>query len=185
MTDESGMPRSLSDAIGVAVTKHAAQIGKVAIAWNNIQTTLSDAFVYLVTPGNRKLGYAIWNELRSDRGQREMLLGALKVHCAEKPRLLAEYKWVFGKMQGLEDRRNDVIHSPYGIMIDWAEQELKMFADTSSGNKRAASLANRKFDEECTGLVRSLDRLSRYVKALIDPLHSREDDGEFPDHPKV
>lgn len=184
-TDSQGSWRETAREL---IANHALHVGRVTIAWNALQATQCEMFARMVTPSDHKMGYALWHTLRSDRSQREMLANALKHRLQHRPKPLEEFKWFLGKMPGLEDRRNDVVHAPHGIEMDFDQRKFRMFPDTSSGHKLALNLVNKDFSLECTSLVQSLDELSKWVKqleviALLNP--TATGDEELPPRPII
>jgi hypothetical protein len=57
---------------------------------------------------------AIWNALKSDRSQREILLAAAKATLVNggSQKLAEEIDWICKRADTLEDSRNDALHSP-------------------------------------------------------------------------
>src|SRR6185312_15033919 len=97
---------------------YALAIGQMALAWNELHEALGVLFAKsLVVGQERNLQVAaIWGAVTSDR-QKRLLLGASINHIGEEehrkfPRLASDVLYLLERANSLEDRRNNVIHSP-------------------------------------------------------------------------
>jgi hypothetical protein len=62
----------------------------------------------------------VWNAVKSDRTQREMLKAAVNhlITDWERPELIEEANWLIDRANALADWRNDAIHSPLIIFAE-------------------------------------------------------------------
>jgi hypothetical protein len=100
---------------------YVTALGQLALAWNDLQESLADLFWTAMMNGPPVAGdvvnYAalwVWHSIRSDRSQREMLKAAINRSSVDwkRPKFQEDANWLLKKIVGLEDRRNDAIHSP-------------------------------------------------------------------------
>jgi hypothetical protein len=96
-------------------------IGEFSLAWNDFHEALGDLFIHAVGGDSPSMGAslqltAMWGVIASDRQKRDILEAAInrigrKRHEAA-PKIAAEVIWLIERGVSLEDRRNNVIHSP-------------------------------------------------------------------------
>jgi hypothetical protein len=142
----------------------------------------------MVTPSDHKMGYALWNCIRSDRTQRETFSTTIRHRLQYREKPLEEFNWFLKQMPGIEDRRNNIVHAPHGIDLDFDKRAFRMYPDAATGNQRAANLVSKDFHLECTNLVETIDALSKWIKkleviALLDP--AATGDEPLPERPKI
>ena len=95
---------------------HAAAIGHIAIAWNNLHHTFGEIFIDLVAPKNPRMGWAIWRSAESDAAARDMLFAVSRATRKRKIAFaLQELRWVLKTVPSAD--RNAAIHTPYGLQI--------------------------------------------------------------------
>jgi len=102
-------------------------IGEFALAWNDFHEALGDLFIHAVGGEAPRAGASmqltgIWGVITSDRQKRDILEAAInrigrKRHEAA-PKIAAEVIWLIERGASLEDRRNNVIHSPLSEVIN-------------------------------------------------------------------
>jgi len=140
--------RGLSWYTDPAFRPFALTLGQLALSWNNLQETLSMLFCRIM-PGDIDNQYlAIWNELKFDRAQRDVLLGAVKsdYQGARPPKFAKDIIWLCGQADKVEDARNNAIHSP--LWLDVLGNKKVILPRTSLGNKRAQKLSGKNLLEE-------------------------------------
>jgi hypothetical protein len=145
-------------------TKHAADVGHVAIAWNNLQDTLCSIFAIIAMPDTQPTAWAVWHAVRSDRNQRDMLEAAARTKLTVGSNLYKEIKWALGTLNGLEDDRNTAIHSPYGLIVEHGQ--LVTIPVWFTNNPRAAKLRDRDLAAELRSYKTNLDALNRFLMRI-------------------
>jgi hypothetical protein len=97
-----------------AFRPYAIALGQLALAWNDLHLSLATLFCTAMGGGFVNPVLAIWNALKSDRSQREILLAAAKATLANgrSQKLAEEIEWICKRADALEDSRNDALHSP-------------------------------------------------------------------------
>jgi hypothetical protein len=94
---------------------YAIALGQLALAWNDLHLALAMLFCTVMGGGFVNQFLDIWNTLKSDRSQREILLAAAKstfVNGGGSQKLAEEIEWICKRADALEDSRNDALHSP-------------------------------------------------------------------------
>jgi hypothetical protein len=90
-------------------------LGQLTLAWNELHETLAILFSMVMRGGFVGQYLAIWHAIKVDRAQRDILLAAAKadeLRGPSYPRLVPDLEWICGKADGVEDARNDALHSP-------------------------------------------------------------------------
>ncbi|HZL60404.1 MAG TPA: hypothetical protein VFC38_11990 [Stellaceae bacterium] len=103
---------------GVKFEPYALAIGQMALAWNELHEALGILFTKTLASGieSSLLGIAIWGAVTNDR-QKRLILGAAINHIGEEahlqfPQLASDVLWIIDRTHSLEDKRNNVVHSP-------------------------------------------------------------------------
>jgi hypothetical protein len=178
--------RSISDETDDLYAETASLVGNVAIQWNSLCETLGNIFVTLVANENRDRGYVAWHSLKSDRSQREMIEGVVKHMLPEKSKLREEFHWMFGRINSLENDRNNIVHSPYAVLFTdkspdrHGDFELAMIADTTTGHRRAENLRGKVIRSECEMVARRIASINVYAMKLGRLAASKEPE-DFPE----
>jgi hypothetical protein len=149
--------------------KHAADIGRIAIAWNGLHVALGESFSLIVSPDSRGLATVAWEAVSSDRSKRAMLEAAAREKFRDDSRWVQELRWALGQINALEDRRNDVIHTPFSITLD--EGVFKFAALDFSKNPRALKLKNKDLAVEFRSYHENIGALTQFcllLRRLID-----------------
>jgi hypothetical protein len=120
---------------------YSQSLGELALIWNDFHMTLATLFWTVSKIPNGLTPNAIWNSLKSDRAQRDILesivdLRVIGHNLADD--LRSEIKWVLSETNKLEDLRNNALHSPFLNSDDGT-----VFAWHQLGNKRAINLAKK------------------------------------------
>lgn len=99
-------------------------IGEFALAWNDFHEALGNLFVQAMggTPPAGIQISAVWGEITSDRQKRLMLGAAINWigrdrHLAA-PNIAKHVLWLVERGNSLETKRNNVIHSPLGELVN-------------------------------------------------------------------
>jgi hypothetical protein len=96
---------------------YAIALGQLALAWNDLHLALAMLFCTVMGGGFVNQFLDIWNTLKSDRSQREILLAAAKltfVNGGGSQKLAEEIEWICKRADALEDSRNDALHRRCG-----------------------------------------------------------------------
>ena len=156
----------------------ARAIGELALVWNDLGMVLSGLFHAVTRIPNGMASDAVWNSVRSDRTQREMIVSLVKLEALGyelNTNLRTEFLWCLVEIGKLEDLRNNAIHSPVyedhtGTIVAWYEL----------GHPRAKGLANKDllkefgwFYDTTVVLRQYCDRLSDCVRRPHEPLPTR------------
>jgi hypothetical protein len=153
---------------------YVSALGQFALAWNDLQNNLCRLFAIVIIdkvihPGdeaNNAPEYA-WHAVKSDRAQREMLREA--VTHSKLPRqygVQSDGLWLITEVGKLEDRRNDILHSPL-ISIKMLEGHNKIFPNTFAKNPRAKKLREaRDLLEEIKSALKNAILLADFADAL-------------------
>lgn len=147
---------------------YAQALGEAAMAWNDFHMVLSYLFGVATRIPNKMAPDVMWNSLKSDRAQREMLealVGLNVISYNIQRKLRAEIKWVLEQATKLENLRNNLLHSP--VLID--EFEV-VFAWHHLGHKRAKQFAGKDVLQEARYFYDTVIVLREYTEKLSDIL---------------
>jgi hypothetical protein len=94
---------------------YVAALGQLAIAWNGLHETLCLLFCTITEAKAINQPTAIWHALKVDRSQRDILTATAEstTRGAIPITFFEDVKWLCGRVDALEDLRNDALHSPY------------------------------------------------------------------------
>jgi hypothetical protein len=98
------------------VTEHAALIGRVAIAWNDLNHILSHLFQRFSGMSEEK-ARAVYFLPRSDSTQRQMLGAVAEIALASHPEILAGFKECMKQINALAAERNAAMHTSWAVAI--------------------------------------------------------------------
>lgn len=146
----------------------ANSIGRVALAWNSLHTELFDLFWAVFGISNGMIPGVIWHALKVDRAQREILKDFVKSNAIGikiSKELRGEINWLIDQTDKLEDTRNDLIHTTFGIY------EGTPFALHLGQHKRGLKFEGRDIQADADWLFSQLTLLSCYAEKLINLAH--------------
>jgi hypothetical protein len=161
---------------------YAQALGEATMAWNDFHMVLSCLFGVATRIPNKLAPDAMWNALKSDRAQREMLealVGLNVINYKIWQRLRAEIEWVLKQATKLEDLRNNLLHSP-ALMDEFGE----VFAWHHLGHKRAKHFAGKDVLQEAKYFYDTVIVLREYTETLIENLNLAPD-GLLPGRPSL
>jgi hypothetical protein len=146
---------------------HAARIGQLVIAWNELHETLSKLFELVVDSPHRKMGVSIWHSTDNDFAQRKMLRAAIGRSKKLKPPQSEDIIWVLNRIDDtLRHNGNDVVHSPYLHIYGLAKaSKLHVMPDVHSESPRAKSLFNKMVAD---GLAEHIEEATQLADRLGD-----------------
>jgi hypothetical protein len=98
------------------VTEHAALIGRVAIAWNDLNFIVSHLFERFSGMSEEK-AKAVYFLPRSDTNQRQMLTAVAEIALAPHPDILASFKECMKQINALAAERNAAMHTSWAVAI--------------------------------------------------------------------
>lgn len=141
---------------------YALQLGWLAYSWNALHDKLGQLFWTLTGLDNGKIPLAIWNAVKNDRTQRELVRATAKETTG--PEVFSEIKWVLDRADEFEEHRNNALHSPLTFMIDADGPQLA--SKWLSGNQRAMKLKGKDLLTEFAWYGRSANALGIYVQRI-------------------
>jgi hypothetical protein len=174
-----------------AFRPYALLIGQIALAWNDLQEGLGDLFAAIALGAEDLQMTAIWQSAKADRAKRDMLKAAAAEMSFETvrrhPKLEDDISWILARMEGLENSRNNAIHSPL-ISRDgpiWAafEKEPGVQPNDATGNTRALQLQGKDLLREFRNCRDLALVLGDYVGAITDALWSKRT--AWPERPSL
>jgi hypothetical protein len=146
------------------VEKHAAALGWAVISWCQLYEELGLLFATLTSPDNRAAALAAWHQVRSDRTQRHMLRAVVGNSLEEKPLVKKYILWAIGKLDSMEDGRNNAVHAPVGIALEAAG--IVVIPLDEAENPRAEALKGKDLEVEFRRYQRNTDALRSFMRAL-------------------
>ncbi|WP_426011468.1 hypothetical protein [Caulobacter sp. DWR2-3-1b2] len=194
MSSGAGDKMSAQEAIDRAFAMHTSVVGEVAYHWNLLHERLGVLFS-IAAAINNQVGMAVWYSVQSDRGQREMLLAALRANKEDtweiRPKAKVEIKWLTDYVSGtLADRRNDALHAPcelgVGIFQDKDGNLLHSIEVGPAyflGNPRASKLSQKNLYKEFTWYAETAQALAHYADAMVKALTVIE--APWPERPRL
>ncbi|WKA26365.1 hypothetical protein [Bradyrhizobium roseum] len=176
MSDEVKVMASIPswDALDKRFEPYAIQLGWLAYSWNKLHERLSDIFWALTGIQNGYIPAAIWNAVKNDRTQREMLKGLASATLTDRKDLLEEILWVLKQADKFEDKRNDALHSPLIFMIE--KDGPRLSSSHHMGNPRALKLKDKDLLNEFKWYGETANVLASYLPTLTRCIRS-------PNHP--
>lgn len=150
-----------------AFDKLARELGRVTLAWNDLHVSLSGLFAAILKIPNRMTPGAIWDAIKVDRTQRDILTSlsqtnALGHRLPEKAK--ADIKFLMSELNTLQEYRNNLIHSPYLL----SGSDVVVYHGGT--HVRALSLAKRDLMKECTSVYASIMMLRNFASELEEAI---------------
>jgi hypothetical protein len=168
---------------------YASALGELALAWNDLHVALSFVFSSLLSIGNFAMGnigmsQAIWQNITSDRMQRNVLAAV----AAESDLALTsqkqrdDIKWLCDQATNWEEVRNNALHSPlWGV----ASAGVNTIGPVIGlGHIRANKLKGKDLLAEYR-LCRDSVTVLRNFAMQIDDCLSKRQNGAWPNRPKM
>jgi hypothetical protein len=161
---------------------YAAQLGWLTYSWNSLHDRLGQLFWILTGLQNGKIPLAIWNAVKNDRSQRDIVRATTREALVANQSVYEEIKWVLDRADVFEEHRNNALHSPLTFMI--GEDGPQLSSKWLSGNQRAMKLKDKDLLNEFAWYGRSANALAIYVQRIS--LHLK-DPAQFPmpERPKL
>lgn len=102
-----------------ALERHAAAVGEIVLAWNDLHEHLSFIFSTILAHPHPLVAHALWTTLANDAAQRDLFLAALEMpDIGPPPRIREKFKWAIKQLGGLAVYRNDIVHGSTGFLIN-------------------------------------------------------------------
>jgi hypothetical protein len=168
---------------------YTVALGQLALAWNELQHNLCELFSLVTLQELPKAGDMVnfaptyvWHSIRSDRSQRDMLSAAIEhSKLGSSNELARDGKWLCDRVDELENRRNDIFHSP---LIPWqrGKEHTEIIPNVFMKNPRAKQLAGAAdLLEEIKSAANCALKLSNYAQWIIVALMGNS--ASWPDRP--
>jgi hypothetical protein len=171
-----GTPRHILDRF----EKHATAIGHLVYASARLQWSLAHLFAALVRPTEQSVPLSIWETLKSDGNQRNILRAVANKILADRSNILADVLWLLCNADKLATDRNDAVHTAF-FFTTGDEGEIVPVPDPMSNPKRLARLEDKNLPEKFAMHRDDLTKLYRYADQLTD--HLLLDEQERPSYP--
>jgi hypothetical protein len=171
-----------------AFRPHVAALGQLAVARNGLHETLCLLFCTVMEAKAINQYIAIWHAIKVDRAQREMLAAAAEstIRGALPRKFQDDVKWLCGRIDRLEDLRNDAIHSPYWAFVR-GFNDVVVMPNINLGHARAKKLFSKNLLTEFRWCRDSAIALSKFAwqmdLALSDYTLPWPDRPDLPDRP--
>jgi hypothetical protein len=160
-------------------------LGELAFQWNALQDEMCSLFCVLLQSKNPDIGEAIWHTVKSDRGQREMLMNLLPVARINGLKISLPFqkdiKDVLNSIMKLENDRNDAIHSPMAIWIEAEGFAIK--PNTLSNNPRARNLEGKNLMQTFGYVTHCAGLYGRYLNKVQAKIINKDE--PFPKKPQA
>ena len=180
MTEPAGTPPHILDRFH----PHATEIGHFVYASARLQSSLGELFAALVEPSNPALGLAIWNAIKSDGSQRNILEAAAKVALAHDQNAMSDVLWLLQWAKAIATYRNDAVHTAF-FFETGDDGNIHPVPDPLSNPGRLQRLA----DDDLPALfVRYRDELTtlyRYADKLTDQCRQEGERPPWPERPQL
>ena len=185
------LPRSIPRHFVKGANKYAETTGTITWASNRLQSQLAMLFAVVITskeknhgPQELAPGIAIWNALKSDGSQRDILKAAI-VTMIPAHRLLKRLIWSVDMAGKLASYRNDAIHTPV-MFKEGKKHTYDTFPEPFTGQPaRVARLLKVGHQELFRALIGDLLALGQYVNALRPEISNPGLFGPLPQRPKM
>ena len=164
-------------------------IGRVVVACNRLQFELGRLFIEL----QEGQGRAVWNLQTSDRMQISMLLAVASekfgpdTSDAERyPNVLPALEDLAKRAHAKLDARNEFVHSPYTLNVNFETRLLSLAPDLRSQNKYASKLQGKdlragmaRFEEDTLNLANYVELMRHWVALPFGDLSNVKTFGEL------
>jgi hypothetical protein len=143
---------------------YAIQLGWLAYSWNSLHDQLGHLFWVLTGLKNGKIPLAIWNAVKSDRAQRDIVRATAKEALQNNQTVYDEIKWILDRADVFEEHRNNALHTPLTFTIDSDGPQLS--SKWLSGHQRAMKLKDKDLLNEFAWYGRSANTLAKYAQRI-------------------
>lgn len=150
-----------------AFDKIALELGRVTLAWNDLHVSLSGLFSAILKIPNRLTPGAIWDAIKVDRSQREILLSlsqtnALGHRLPEEAK--ADIKFLVSQVNRLQEYRNNLIHSPFRL----SGSEVIVYHGGT--HARGIGISGRDLLKECAVVYQSTMTFRNFASELEEAI---------------
>ncbi len=178
----------------------AAEVGFVIWAWNQLHGSLGDVFWQLSGIKDPVHTRAIWNAIKSDAGQRDILKALAVSHKKLRPfgplnrgqrqffYAIDEIVWLHDEVGKISGFRNGATHTMWSKefqkVIDIKKDELpKVLPDSERGSIRGKSLLGKDINTTFRSLANYSYELSQYCNSICSWILMWGDGDTFPNRP--
>lgn len=156
-----------------AIADYAKLVGEVTWASNALQNTLSRIFTQLIEPGSHTVGLAIWNSVKTDSAQRDMVKAAAQgraaLHQLGSKGLKNRIIWLCDETSRISAFRNDAVHTPMNLMLT-AKKKWRPSPSPAGHDARVRRLDHERYKRLFTLLRGDFIELNHYAAALYQQL---------------
>jgi len=168
------------------------ELGTLVQTWSLLHEKLADIF-YTATGCPIHVSNSMWQSVKSDLAQRELLLAALKAQIdllslweddeekLARAKAFGEYYWAVTEITKFSHTRNDLIHSPIIFFRYANESEYEVKISDQNGNPRAAKLKEKDIYQLCRWAIAFCDDVQKFIGSVI-PHQKRH--GVLPPRPR-
>ena len=155
------------DAATTAFEPYFKAVGRVVHAWNHLQEEFGSLFCDIAGL-DHSMGFAIWQSVAHDRGQRTMLEAALDMKDKDDdwhekfPKARESIRGVLHKANEVSEMRNNAIHAPCSITV--GDNDFELIAVSFFGNQRAKKLHGKDILREFAWYEACADAIRRHVR---------------------
>jgi hypothetical protein len=166
---------------------YAVELGMLTLAWNQLHERLAMLFWNAIGGQNGAPSIAIWQYLRSDKMQRDVLKVAIEAGAFNAryngPKATEDVLWLIGKVNILADQRNDAIHAPLAAVTN--TQGIRIEPHIFLENPRALKLHGKDLLSEFIWYRATADVLSVYANDLHACLSFPKVKWTWPERPSL
>lgn len=162
----------------------ANEIGWLVLAANAAHGVLHMIFVTIMDKKDPRLGGEMWNALRSDKAQRDLLVEAARYSRNVPDSVFHRLEWAADKIGKLSAIRNDAAHTPF--MVEWGSgNKGKVFPQiTSIPTARGDRIsAQPKIEKYFKTAAADLNHLAAYCYMLLRILYDSNE--SWPNKPRL
>jgi hypothetical protein len=149
-----------------AIAEYSKLVGEITWASNRLHASMAWIFVQLVQPQSFTVGLEIWNSVKTDSAQRDMLkgatIGSMKLgRLSFGPKII----WLCDAVGRVAAYRNDAVHTPMITKID-ERGKWRPVPDAIAPVSRAQRLEDKRFWRLFKLLRGDLIELNHYASGL-------------------
>jgi hypothetical protein len=171
-----------------AIAEYAKLVGQITWASNNLHSTMAWMFTQLIEPDTFTVALAVWNSVKTDSAQRDMLKAAAEGRAQlNRLKLAEQIIWLCKAANTVAAYRNDAIHTPMSAILT-ASGKWRASPRQLAPLARLERLDGYRYKRLFILLRGDLIELSHYANALLfrlSSLHHGRKPGPLPRKPKL